>query len=110
MRKCWGAATKWLLPLPAQPHGVLLLRSLGLSPLPQVCEAATKHFAAAQPSLAFLQDVQPPAAGTESGIAQGSSSGAQPEQAGDAEWIAKAASVDLVWLYFALYKHYHHGK
>jgi hypothetical protein len=77
----------------------------------QVCEAATKHFAAAQPSLAFLQDVEPPAADTKTDSAgsQDSSTSDQLEEP-VLEWISKAASVDLVWLYFALYKHFHHGK
>lgn len=78
---------------------------------PQVCESATKHFAAAQPNLAFLQDVEPPAADTKTDSADTEDSSSRDQlEAPSGDWISKAASVDLVWLYFALYKHFHHGK
>jgi hypothetical protein len=79
-----------------------------------VCQTATHHFSS-QPNLSFLKDVPHPttgstdkSAGSTDAVTGSTDGGAASSTEGD--WISKAASVDLVWLYFALYKHYHHGK
>lgn len=75
----------------------------------QVCQAATEHFTS-QPNLSFLEGIEPPI----EAAAEASSAGAtQPGSEGQpqpSDWISQASSTDLVWLYFALYKHYHHDK
>jgi hypothetical protein len=55
--------------------------------------------------------VKPPTADTKTDNADlQDSSSSDDLEAPSGDWIRKADSVDLVWLYFALYKHYHHGK
>jgi hypothetical protein len=100
-----------------RPHTVLLLLRCLLS-YTQVCQEATRHFAK-QPQLSFLSDIPPPPAPTSD---DSSASDAPVTAAADSAnkdatqldkaslWISNAQSVDLVWLYFALYKHYHHAK
>jgi hypothetical protein len=72
-----------------------------------VCQTATRHFSS-QPNLSFLEDIPDPTIGGTDEPAGSTDGGVASSTEGD--WISKAASMDLVWLYFALYKHYHHGK
>lgn len=63
-----------------------------------------------------MQDVQQPAvtADTPTLVAAATTeSDADADTAGavaTGDWLAKAQSMDLVWLYFALHKYFHHGK
>lgn len=80
----------------------------------QVCQAATRHFES-QPHLEFLKDMHQL---TAAAIAEASEASATSQQAAAAagsntqpgEWFNRADGSDLVWLHFALYKYFHHGK
>lgn len=78
---------------------------------PQVCRTATQHLSS-QSHLSFLEGIHPPTAEAAANKPDDphSVTGAQPDDKTPSDWIVNANSVDLVWLYFALYKHYHHGK
>jgi isopentenyl diphosphate isomerase/L-lactate dehydrogenase-like FMN-dependent dehydrogenase len=79
-----------------------------------VCQAATEHFTS-QPNLSFLEGILPPTDATDTATAAAAAAAEASTTQSDsgvqsAEWLSKASSVDLVWLYFALYKHYHQNK
>ena len=85
-----------------------------------MCREATQHFAIQQ-ELSFLSDLPPPPAPTvvDSSASDPAAAAADSDAASkDAtqlnkaprDWISNAQSVDLVWLYFALHKHYHQAK
>jgi len=69
-----------------------------------------RHFES-QPHLEFLKDMHQL---TAAAIAEASGKSQQAAAAGSntqpGDWINRAASSDLVWLHFALYKYFHHGK
>lgn len=66
----------------------------------QVAKAARSYFAAQEPQLQWLQEVQLPDPAADVPLSE--------SEAG--LWIGAAASTELVWLHFALHKHYHATK